>query len=139
MECKFTDDMMNCKDQTDGLSREGCGRVAIMQAANGLPNCYTLECNYASGRRINHISQKRNTKTKKIEPETQITDPKSKLYTEHFAKSGSKNPPPYTIEVFKDVGHAFCVSILDFHKCNPVTRISTSWFKNLEGVKEDLI
>ena len=30
MECKFTDDMMNCKDQTDGLSREGCGRVAIM-------------------------------------------------------------------------------------------------------------
>jgi hypothetical protein len=52
LECQFSDHMMNVKDERDGLSREGCGRVAIMHAS-GLPNCYTLECNYASGRRIN--------------------------------------------------------------------------------------
>lgn len=60
MECSFAEGMMHVKDKKDGLSREGCGRVSIMQAADGLPNCYTLECNYASGRRINHISQKLN-------------------------------------------------------------------------------
>lgn len=60
MECSFAEGMMHVKDKKDGLSREGCGRVSIMQAADGLPNCYTLECNYASGRRVNHISQKLN-------------------------------------------------------------------------------
>ena len=56
LECSFSDQLMKCRDKKDGLTREGCGRVSIMQAANGLPNCYTLECNYASGRRINHLS-----------------------------------------------------------------------------------
>lgn len=62
MECSFSDKMMNCKDKKDGLSREGSGRVSIMRLT-GLPNCYTLECNYASGRRINHIAAKLNKET----------------------------------------------------------------------------
>ena len=52
-ECCFSDKMMTVKDKKDGLSREGSGRVGIMRATDGLPNCYTLECNYASGKRIN--------------------------------------------------------------------------------------
>jgi hypothetical protein len=56
LECSFDDRMMTVKDKKDGLSREGCGRVSIMRAAEGLPNCYTLECNYATGRTINHLS-----------------------------------------------------------------------------------
>jgi cytosolic carboxypeptidase protein 5 len=63
MECNFNDKMMACKDKKDGLSREGSGRVSIMKACNGLPNCYTLECNYASGRCMNHISAKLNKNT----------------------------------------------------------------------------
>lgn len=61
-ECSFSDKMMNVKDKKDGLSREGCGRVSIMKLTN-LPNCYTLECNYASGRRINHLASKFNKET----------------------------------------------------------------------------
>ena len=80
MECNFNDKIMNCRDQKDGLSREGSGRVSIMQACGGLPNCYTLECNYASGRCINHLSSKLNKETGEIESEIAITDPKSKLY-----------------------------------------------------------
>ena len=57
LECSFAESMMKVKDRKDGLSREGCGRVSIMKLT-GLPNCYTLECNYASGRRINHITPK---------------------------------------------------------------------------------
>lgn len=56
-ECTFTDKMMDVVDKKDGLSREGSGRVAMMKAT-GLTNCYTLECNYASGRRINHLFPK---------------------------------------------------------------------------------
>lgn len=73
-------EMMNVKDRYDGLSREGCGRVAVMQAANGLANCYTLECNYATGTRTNVLAPKLNIKTGKIEPEISITDSKSKIY-----------------------------------------------------------
>jgi hypothetical protein len=49
--------MMNIKDKKDGLSREGAGRVAMYKATNN-PMCYTLECNYASGKLINSISSK---------------------------------------------------------------------------------
>ena len=57
IECSFSDKLMQCKDKKDGLSREGCGRVSIMKLTN-LANCYTLECNYASGRKINHLAPK---------------------------------------------------------------------------------
>jgi cytosolic carboxypeptidase protein 5 len=56
-ECCFADKLMNCKDKKDGLSREGCGRVALYKATNN-PLCYTLECNYASGKLINSITPK---------------------------------------------------------------------------------
>jgi hypothetical protein len=48
---------MNVKDKKDGLSREGCGRVALYKAT-GNPLCYTLECNYASGKLKNTIAPK---------------------------------------------------------------------------------
>ena len=86
-ECSFSDKLMNCKDKKDGLSREGCGRVSIMRLT-GLPNCYTLECNYASGRRINHLSPKICVETGKNESEIPITDPHSKHYSECQIKNG---------------------------------------------------
>lgn len=70
---------MNVKDKKDGLSREGSGRVGIYRATQ-IPLCYTLECNYATGRRINHLAPKFNKETEKVEAETQITDARSKLY-----------------------------------------------------------
>jgi hypothetical protein len=48
-ECCFADKLMTVKDRKDGLSREGCGRVALYKATSN-PLCYTLECNYASGK-----------------------------------------------------------------------------------------
>lgn len=68
-ECSFSEKMMQCKDKKDGLSREGCGRVSIMKLT-GIPNCYTLECNYAGGKRINHLPPKQVIATGMQEPET---------------------------------------------------------------------
>ncbi len=43
------------RDKRDGLSKEGAGRVAIWKHL-GLIHSYTLECNYNTGRSVNHIS-----------------------------------------------------------------------------------
>lgn len=139
LECAFSEGMMKVKDKKDGLTREGCGRVSIMQACGGLPNCYTLECNYASGRSINHLSQKLNLETGQVEPELPITDAKNRFYTEYTGKDNKRNAPPYTIEVFEDIGRAFCIGLLDFYECNPISRLPMSIYKNLEGVKNDLL
>jgi hypothetical protein len=61
-ECSFNEKMMNVKDSGCGLSREGSGRVGIYRAT-GLIHSYTLECNYQSGRRINHLPPKINKLT----------------------------------------------------------------------------
>ena len=133
IECSFSEKMMNCKDKKDGLSREGSGRVA-MYKATGNPLCYTLECNYASGRRINHISAKLNKATGEVEPESPITDIHSKMYTGTETKA-----PPYTIEIFEDVGRAFCIGLLDYIEKNPISRIPLSNLKNLDNIKTDII
>lgn len=47
--------------------------------------------------------------------------------------------PPYTIEVFEDIGKAFCIGLLDYYDCNPISRIASSNLKTLDGVKNDLL
>lgn len=53
----------------------------------GLANCYTLECNYASGRKINHLPPKLIKATGLHEPEIPITDKNSKLYADVRTKT----------------------------------------------------
>lgn len=138
IECSFSDKLMQCKDKKDGLSREGCGRVSIMKLT-GLANCYTLECNYASGRKINHLAPKLIKASGQHEAEIPITDKNSKLYIDAKTNAKKDAAPPYTIEVFEDVGRAFCIGLLDFYDMNPISRIAGSNLKNLEGVKNDLL
>jgi hypothetical protein len=136
MECCFSDKLMKVKDKGDGLSREGSGRVSIMRATDELPNCYTLECNYASGKRLNHLFPKVIKETEKIEQESYITDEKSQYYQDYKEEDQS---PPYNIQVFEDIGKAFCIGLLDYIDSNPVSRLIISPFKNIEGVKKDIL
>lgn len=140
LECSFSDKMMACKDKKDGLSREGCGRVSIGKLT-GIPNCYTLECNYASGRTINRLTPKVIKATGQHEPEIPVTDCKSKIYEDCFIKGQliKNKAPVYNIEIFEDVGRAFCIGLLDFHDCNPVSRLPTSNLKTLENVEKDIL
>lgn len=72
-----------------------------------------------------------------------ITDDKSKVYTDYLTKNANgmkkQAAPPYTIEIFEDIGWAFCIGLLDFHEINPVSRIVSSSLKNIEMVKQDLL
>lgn len=73
---------MSVKDRGCNLSREGSGRVGIYKAT-GLVNCYTLECNFQTGRRINHLTPKIIIESGEIEPELPITDPNNRIYKEN--------------------------------------------------------
>lgn len=117
-ECSFSEKLMSVKDKGCGLSREGSGRVALYKATN-LVMCYTLECNFQTGRRLNHLMPKIIHETGEVEPEIPITDPTSKHY------AGSQTPN-YTIEIFEDIGRAVCISLLDIIEKNPVSRLPSS-------------
>jgi cytosolic carboxypeptidase protein 5 len=78
-ECSFSEKMMSVKDRGCGLSREGSGRVALYKAT-GLVMCYTLECNFQTGKRVNHLPPKIIQATGETDPETPITDFSSKHY-----------------------------------------------------------
>jgi hypothetical protein len=131
VECSFSEKIMNCKDKKDGLSREGSGRVGIFRAT-GITHCYTLECNYQTGRRINHLYPKMDKKKNAVEPELPSMDPNNKIYTE--AKT-----PNYCPEIFEEVGRAFLIGILDFVDDNPISRLPTSCYKCLDAVKTEIM
>ncbi|CDW91598.1 UNKNOWN [Stylonychia lemnae] len=127
-ECSFAEKLMSVKDRGCGLSREGSGRVALYKAC-GLINCYTLECNFQTGRRINHLTPKINVATGEIEPELPITDANNKIYKEN-------KTPSYTIEIFEDVGRAVCLALLDLIEKNPVTRLLSSQYKTVTNLNQ---
>lgn len=128
-ECNFSEKIMNIKDKS-GLSREGSSRVAI-QKVTGLTYCYTLECNYHSGKRINTLAPKLIKSQGCLEEETEVTNPNSKIYV-------NTTSPPFTQEIFEDVGHALCVALLDHVGSNPVSRIPLSCFRSVENVRDDI-
>lgn len=73
-----------------------------------------------------------NIDTGEIESELPVTDRHSKLY-----KDG--RTPNYGIEIFEDVGRAVCIALLELAQCNPITRMATSHYKNLESLRKELI
>lgn len=120
------------------MSREGSGRVAINKDAKiRLVHCYTLESNYHNGRRVNHLAPRTNKATGVIEPEAPVTDITSKIY-QPPGTAGGPQPPPFTIEILEDVGHALCAAILDIIDDNPISRIPLTSYKNLQNIKNDI-
>lgn len=128
-ECNFSDKIMTKKD-AKGESREGTGRVA-MYRETGITHCYTLECNYHNGRRLNHLPHKTNLLTKKQEPEFGVQDSTHKVYS-----SGAS--PPFTADILEDSGRALGVALLDLINDNPISRIVNSTYKSVENVRSDI-
>lgn len=129
-ECNFSDRIMSIKDR-NGQSREGSSRVALAMAT-GITFCYTLEFNYHSGRRINTLAPKYIRATGNIEPETEVTDPNSKIYSQCAS-------PAFTPQIWEDCGRAFGAALLDFVDDNPVSRIPLSCYRSVANVRTDII
>lgn len=77
-----------------------------------------MECNFQTGRRINHLPPKIRRDNNEVEPELPITDQNSKIY--------DGKAPNYTIEIFEDIGKAVCLGLLDLNDKNPVSRMLSS-------------
>lgn len=129
-ECNFSEKIMSIKDK-NGMSRDGSSRVAL-QKATGLTYCYTLECNYHNGKRINILAPKFIKGLGYIEEETPVTDANSKIYA-------NTNSPPFTQEIFEDVGNAVAVALLDHIGTNPISRLPLSCYKTVENVRDDIM
>ena len=67
-----------------------------------------------------------------MEPEDALTDRNSRIYKD-------TRTPNYTIEIFEDIGRAVCIALLELMECNPISRMPTSYYKNTESVKKELI
>jgi len=128
-ECNFSEKIMTLKDK-NGLSRDGSSRVAL-QRNTGLTYCYTLECNYHNGKRINTLAPKLVKDKNCIEEETAVTDCNSKVYA-------NTSSPPFTQEIFEDVGNAVAVALLDHIGVNPISRVPLSCFKTVENMRDDI-
>ena len=129
-ECNFSERIMAIKDRS-GTSREGSSRVALAKAT-GLTYCYTLEFNYHSGKRINTLAPKYVRATGTIEPETEVTDPSSKIYINQAS-------PPFTREIFEDCGRAVGAALLDLVDDNPISRIPLSCYRSVNNVRQDIM
>jgi hypothetical protein len=129
-ECNFSEKIMAVKDK-NGMSRDGSSRVAL-QKATGITHCYTLECNYHNGKRINTLAPKLLRSQGCVEEDTPVTDPNSKIYA-------NTSSPPFTQEIFEDVGHAVAVALLDQIGVNPVSRVPLSCFRSVENVRDDIM
>jgi cytosolic carboxypeptidase protein 5 len=102
----FTEKNMRAKDKR-GLSKEGSGRVALFKSS-GLPRCYTLECNFNSGKVLNTICQSGLPEP----PECDNSDP---MYAKPLVD--------YTVGIYEDVGRAIGISLLDNLLKNPYSRV----------------
>jgi len=55
--CCFSQKNMYAADRSDGLSKEGSGRVQVYKKYK-ITHSYTLECNYTTGRFKNKVNDK---------------------------------------------------------------------------------
>lgn len=67
----------------------------------------------------------------KGEAETPVSDSTSSIYANGTC-------PAYNIEILEDVGRSFASALLDIIDDNPISRLTLSKFKNLEGVRNDV-
>jgi hypothetical protein len=117
----FSESRMSSNDLL-GKSRDGTGRVGVYNMKS-LIHCYTLECNYNSGKTANHL------------PLLSNQLPNAKAENRREAQVEKRNPR-YTPETFRDVGKAIAISILDIVNKNPYSRIYNSSYKNRERLEQ---
>ena len=114
--CNFTAKNMFLKDRHTGAGKEGSGRVSVYKAT-GLTYCYTLECNFNTGRHTNSVPLSSRDCGRASPPPS------------------FDHPPKYNPAIYEDCGRYMAISILDLTDSNPWTRLPCSSCKNVKGVK----
>ena len=117
--CNFTAKNMYMKDRHTGAGKEGSGRVSIYKAT-GVTYCYTLECNFNTGRFTNTVPLSSRDCGRASPPP---------IYD---------HPPKYCPDIYEQCGRYMAISILDLTESNPWTRLPCSASKTLKGVRSGI-
>ena len=99
------------------MSAEGSGRVSLM-ADSGLVHSYTLECNYNTGKALNHVPAAQGGHQGRASPERTVT-----------------SPPKYAPEHWMEVGRAVLVALLDLREMNPWSRVGNSKYRTVDRAR----
>lgn len=121
-DCDFSERSMSTKDPKDHFNKEGSGRVSFYKNT-GIVCSYTVECAYNISQPLHQVSPLVNIKTgRKSQDGFQFGSIQNgiNIYNRFF---------------FNDVGSSVAYSILDYYSINPLSRIPTCVFKNLDGIK----
>mmetsp|Transcript_41188 Transcript_41188/g.66254 ORF Transcript_41188/g.66254 Transcript_41188/m.66254 type:complete len:271 (-) Transcript_41188:42-854(-) len=73
----FSSHNMKAKDIQDGLSKEGSGRVSTYKMIPQLTHCYTVECNYHTGKKIRKLCPRKSELRQLTTPNITTTSPLS--------------------------------------------------------------
>lgn len=125
----------------------GAGRVALWRST-GVVHCYTLECNYTTGKTLNHIPSNlphcpvfpfEKAINPAVEPPefagVSPTDLPAHLSSWRLSMSSSPSKPPiYTPGTWLQVGESCVVSLCDLYSWNPLSRLPGSKYLSLQGV-----
>lgn len=110
---------MKSKDKKDnGKTKEGSGRVALYQSTKCI-HCYTLESNYNDGLRAHSVT---GALTSDYDA---ITPPRI-----------NPNPIKFEPSVWRDIGKASAIAMLDMKCQNPWSRVNSSQYGSISGLEE---
>lgn len=116
------------------MGRDSSGRAATFKVTQ-LPHCFTMECNYATGVKNNCLKPRLNLASREIlkKEDSYVNDIASALY-----KVSGRKSPIFDQEVFKDIGRAYLISILDIEKLNPLPRILKNFDETYDSALDRL-
>jgi hypothetical protein len=113
----FSAQNMSSKDKRDeGRTKEGSGRVGVWKLT-GCVRCYTLECNYCTGRTAGGVPPADRDGGRATPPPARFTVPK------------------YEPQHWQHAGRACGVALLEMQGLNPWSRLSKSEWRSLSGLR----
>jgi hypothetical protein len=118
-------------EKADGSEKRGAGRIEIGERTKN-PRVYTLESNYVNGVKFNELTEPVPSTTE--EKKTDIKD------TEWGAIMQNRVAPyeRYTMEGYEEIGAAIPVALLDVIEKNPLSRVKSSVYGNIQNVKRHI-
>ena len=146
LSCDFTSRSMQQKNKVEGVSKEGTARVALAMET-GLVLSYTLEASYNMGTCLNAVAANEWDATSFApQPSASSNATNSRRSSTSSTSSQISSTPAvapssalkYTPDTYSDLGRGIGVAILDMFSLNPASRLPSTPFVSINGVRNTL-
>ncbi|KRW98122.1 hypothetical protein PPERSA_11555 [Pseudocohnilembus persalinus] len=125
--CCFSKKQMKTRDKYEDMTKEGAGRV-VAYTQFKIIQSYTFELGFHQANYVQNLQliQNQNLKVSNY----QCTQ-------ENIEESAKNEPYFFTPECFYICGKALVCSILDYYDKNPYSRIQSTEYKDIKGLRKD--